>query len=64
MAAIKKKENRGGYRINGGRKPAEDPKEPIFIYIKGSVVKRNGGKKALKILVEQCFNEGKKIVIK
>lgn len=35
---------KGGARSNAGRKPTDDPKIPITIYIQTSVVEKNGGK--------------------
>ena len=48
--AVKK---HGGPRPNSGRKPATDPKESVFIWIKRSVIKRHGGKDKLKAKLER-----------
>lgn len=34
----------GGVRKGSGRKPVEDKKSAYTIYVRGSVVKKNGGK--------------------
>lgn len=35
---------KGGKRDNAGRKPSDDPKMPITVYVKESVIQKNGGK--------------------
>lgn len=39
---------RGGPRTGAGRKAVEDKKEPYTFYIRGSVVKKNGGEDKMK----------------
>lgn len=62
METTTKKERRGGFRVNGGRKPAEDPKKSIFIWIEGSVVEKLGGEKAAKAAAEAHLRRKAKIV--
>lgn len=50
-----KKTGRGGARKGAGRKPESDKKQAIFIYIRGSVIKKNGGKKAVKRKLESAL---------
>lgn len=45
----------GGKRKGAGRKPVTDKKEAIFVYIKGSVIKKNGGKEAVKDKLEAAL---------
>ena len=35
---------KGGKRDNAGRKPTDDPKIPVTVYVETSVVQKNGGK--------------------
>lgn len=39
-----KETKKGGVRLNAGRKPSDDPKIPITVYIKQSKININGGK--------------------
>lgn len=40
------KSKRGGARPNSGRKPIEDKKEPLVLYVRGSIIKKIGRTKA------------------
>jgi hypothetical protein len=42
------KSNKGGARKNSGRKPVEDKKEPITLFINRSVIERHGGADKIK----------------
>lgn len=42
----------GGKRNGSGRKPVVDKKQAVFVYIRKSVIKSNGGKKAVKRKLE------------
>lgn len=42
----------GGKRNGSGRKSVSDKKEPVFIYVRGSVIKKAGGKAKLKAKLE------------
>jgi hypothetical protein len=44
-----KKDNRGGARVNAGRKKATDPKKPITVYINQSKINEVGGTEKMKI---------------
>lgn len=46
--AIVAKKKRGGPRTGAGRKPAEELKKPVTIYVKESCIKRQGGEIVLK----------------
>lgn len=46
----------GGKRNGAGRKPVKDKKEPVFIYVKGSVINKAGGKLPLKRKLEASLN--------
>ena len=39
-----KKSGRGGARKGAGAKPKKDKKEPLFLYVRQSVIKGNGGR--------------------
>jgi hypothetical protein len=41
---MKKQTNRGGARPRSGRKPVEDPKEGLTVYIQKSIIEANGGR--------------------
>ncbi len=43
----------GGPRQNSGRNPIKDKKQPITVYLKGSDIKRKGGKEKVKALIIQ-----------
>lgn len=43
----------GGKRSNAGRKPSQDPKQSIFVFIKGSIIEKLGGKKEVKAALEK-----------
>ena len=43
MATKAKKANKGGARKGAGRKPVEDPKVMVPLYIESSVIKALGG---------------------
>lgn len=47
-----KKTGRGGARPGAGRKEEKDKKQSVFIWLKTSVIKKHGGKKALKRRLE------------
>ncbi len=47
----------GGQRKNSGRKPSDDPKEPITVFIEGSIIKRKGGKDIVKKKTEKFIRE-------
>ncbi len=38
----------GGPRKNSGRNPVKDKKQPLTVYLRGSDIKRNGGKERTK----------------
>lgn len=46
--AIAPKKKRGGVRTGAGRKPAEELKKPVTIYVKESSIEKHGGEVALK----------------
>lgn len=43
------KSKRGGARPGAGAKPIKDKKKPLTIYVRGSEIKKAGGKKQAKI---------------
>ena len=43
-----KKSNRGGARAGAGAKKIKDKKKPLTIYVRGSEIKKAGGKKKAK----------------
>jgi len=45
---MKKQIKHGGARPRSGRKPVEDPKEGITVYIQKSIIESNGGKDACR----------------
>lgn len=45
----------GGKRPNAGRKEIKDKKEPIFIYVPKSIIKKHGGKPAVKAFAETAL---------
>lgn len=49
--AVAPKKKRGGPRTGAGRKPVDEPKKPITIYVKESSIERHGGEIALKELL-------------
>lgn len=51
-----KKENRGGARANCGRKPIEDKKFPVTVFIQLSKIKKHGGKENLKEKLIEFIN--------
>jgi hypothetical protein len=51
-----KKENRGGARPNCGRKPIEDKKFPVTVFIQESKIKKHGGKEKLKTKLIEFIN--------
>jgi hypothetical protein len=52
MSKVTKQPGRGGARKGSGRKPAEDPKVAITIYVEGSLVTAMGGVEAVR---EECY---------
>jgi hypothetical protein len=42
------KPTKGGARKNSGRKPVEDKKQPVTLFIPKSVIEHHGGADALK----------------
>lgn len=48
----------GGKRPGAGRKEVKDKKEPIFIYVKKSVIKKHGGKPSVKAFAEAAVECG------
>ena len=51
------KKTHGGTRKGAGRKKVSDKKEPVFIYVRRSVIDKNGGKQTLKRILEEHVNE-------
>ena len=45
---MEKTENRGGARLNCGRKPVTDKKQQISLFVQGSKIKKHGGVDKLK----------------
>ncbi len=52
MGKATKRTGRGGARKGSGRKPAEDPKVAVTIYVEGSIVKSLGGIEGVR---EACY---------
>lgn len=52
MAQKAKKDSKGGARKGAGRKPVDDPKVLVPLYVKSSVLKAFGG---LDELREACY---------
>jgi hypothetical protein len=50
--------NKGGVRANSGRKPTNDPKIPITVYIEKSKVEKNGGRVGLATRITNFVNGG------
>jgi hypothetical protein len=42
------KDPRGGARKNSGRKPIDDKKQPVTLFIERSVIERHGGPDKIK----------------
>ncbi len=62
------KKRSGGPRPGAGRKPLEDPKVSIFLWIEQSAVDRVGGEKEAKALAENAIrrakNKSEKVLVK
>lgn len=58
---MKKKSARGGYRDGAGRKPTEDPKVPITIYVPGSWIKKIKKPAARDLCVSALEKEANKL---
>jgi hypothetical protein len=48
-----KEKSKGGTRSGAGRKPSADPKQPITIFVKTSIIDAYGGKEAVRLF---CYN--------
>ena len=51
------KKKHGGKRQGAGRKAVTDKKEPVFIYVKKSIIKKHGDVKAVKAFAEAALEE-------
>jgi hypothetical protein len=61
MAVSKNKNQHGGKRKNAGRKPVDDPKVQLSIYVNNSAVEGAGGPDAAKIVaIKAIEKEAKK----
>ena len=56
-----KKQTRGGARIGAGRKPVDDPKIQVSLYVEESIIKAMGGIEELR---NDCYLYLKKKVLK
>ena len=52
MQTETKPKGRGGARKGAGAKPKKDKKQPLFLYVRGSVIKGNGGRDKSKAKAE------------
>jgi len=52
-----KQETRGGARPNCGRKPLQDKKQLLPIYIETSVINKLGGKKEAKLKAQSLLRD-------
>jgi len=59
-----RKKGSGGSRPGAGAKILTDKCEQIAIYIKKSIIKRNGGKKKCKTILKKYLNEKYKQTLK
>lgn len=54
---MKKKSKRGGVRAGAGRKPIEDKKKGLTIFVRQSVINHHGGIERTKRLAEELLNK-------
>lgn len=52
-----KQQTRGGARPNAGRKPLQDKKQPVPVYIEQSIIEKLGGKKETKKKAEALLRD-------
>ena len=52
-----KQETRGGARANAGRKPLQDKKQLLPVYIETSVINKLGGKKEAKLKAQSLLRD-------
>ncbi len=57
---MEKKKTHGGARKKAGRKPIEDKKQQINLFLEGSLIELHGGKEAVRQKCYAFLREGEK----
>ncbi len=57
---MEKKKTHGGARKKAGRKPIEDKKQQINLFLEGSLIELHGGKEEVQQKCYAFLREGKK----
>lgn len=58
------KAKRGGARNGAGRKKVKDKKKAVFIYVRKSIIKANGGEDKAKAFAEAALQENAQVLQK
>ena len=56
--------NSGGARRNAGRKPVEDPKKQLTIYVEGSHIERVGGEEVAREIAVNAVRQSRRRIRK
>lgn len=60
IKAMAKKLTHGGARKKAGRKPVEDKKQQVNLFLEGSLIEKHGGKESVQAKCYRYLRGGKK----